>query len=99
MKTQAKIFKTQAKSPKTQAYRQLWLFIVAEYGRKNKPAVIAQNVAFAEKINPHFHQHVDKMCFLYWELQLINQHNNLLFLLPNLSDEAIFMFSAFCGAE
>ena len=36
-KTQANNAETQAKSPKTQAYRQLWLFMVAEYGRKNKP--------------------------------------------------------------
>ena len=36
-KTQANNAETQAKSLKTQAYRQLWLFMVVENGRKNKP--------------------------------------------------------------
>ena len=42
-KTQGNNAKTQAKSLKTQAYRQLWLFMVVENGRKNKPALNAQN--------------------------------------------------------
>ena len=42
-KTQANNVETQAKSVKTQAYRQLWLFMVVENGRKNKPALNAQN--------------------------------------------------------
>ena len=42
--TQANYAETQAKSLKTQAYRQLWLSIVVENGRKNKPGVIGPDV-------------------------------------------------------
>ena len=44
----SEIPKTQAKSPKTQACRQLWLFMVAEYGRKNKPAIALQKLDLGE---------------------------------------------------